>query len=157
MPVEADLSIPAFPEVFVIGDMALFLHQKGDDDKPTGKPLPGVAPVAIQMGKHAAKNINRSVRGAKREPFQYWDKGNMATIGRAAAVAETGNFKLSGLLAWLAWAFVHIMYLIGFYNRFLVMFRWAWSYLTYQRGARLITYISPATPPSPPADTTKLN
>ncbi len=154
VPVEADLSVPAFPEVFVIGDMALFLHQKDDDKKPTGKPLPGVAPVAIQMGKHAAKNIRKSVRGEKREPFQYWDKGNMATIGRAAAVAETSKFKLTGLLAWLAWAFVHIFYLIGYYNRFLVMFRWAWSYLTFQRGARLITNIHPTTPPS---DTTKTN
>ena len=144
VPIEADLSIPDFPEAFVIGDMALFLHQKGEDGQPTNQPLPGVAPVAIQMGKHVAQNIARSVRGEKRKPFQYWDKGNMATIGRAAAVAETGKFKMSGLIAWLAWAFVHIMYLIGFYNRAVVMFRWAWSYLTYQRGSRLITNINTA-------------
>ena len=158
VPVEADLSVPDFPEVFVVGDMALFLHQKGDDGKETGKPLPGVAPVAIQMGKHVAKNIMCSVRGEKREQFSYWDKGNMATIGRAAAVAETGKLKMRGLLAWLAWAFIHIFYLIGFYNRFLVMFRWAWSYITYQRGARLITNINPAstiqTPPSDEANLT---
>lgn len=141
VPIEADLSIPGFPEVFVIGDMSLFLHQKNLDGKPTGQPLPGVAPVAIQMGKHVAKNIAHSLGNEPREDFQYWDKGNMATIGRAAAVAETGKFKMSGLLAWLAWAFVHIAYLIGFYNRFLVMFRWAWSYLTYQRGSRLITHV----------------
>ncbi len=159
VPVEADLSLPDFPEVFVIGDMALFIHQKGDDGKPTGKPLPGVAPVAIQMGKHVAKNIIRSVKGEKREPFHYWDKGNMATIGRAAAVAETSKFKMSGLIAWLAWAFVHILYLIGFYNRFVVMFRWAWSYITFQRGARLITNINPlavrTTPPSDEANFTQ--
>jgi NADH dehydrogenase len=142
VPIEADLSVPDFPEAFVIGDMALFLHQKDKNGQPTNQPLPGVAPVAIQMGQHVAKNIVRSVRSQARQPFQYWDKGNMATIGRAAAVAETDKFKMSGLLAWLAWAFVHIMYLIGFYNRLVVMFRWAWSYLTYQRGSRLITNIN---------------
>lgn len=153
VPIEPDLSISAFPAVFVIGDMALFLHQKDDKGNPTGQPLPGVAPVAIQMGKHVAQNIARSVRKETRLPFQYRDKGNMATIGRAAAVAETGKYKMSGLLAWLAWAFIHILYLIGFYNRIVVMFRWAWSYITYQRGARLITNIhpTPEKPVAPPA------
>ena len=150
VPVEADLSLAGFPEAFVIGDMALFLHQPGEDGKATEKPLPGVAPVAMQMGKHAAQNIARSVRGEARKAFKYRDKGNMATIGRAAAVAEVGKMRFKGLLAWLAWAFIHIYFLIGLYNRFVVMFRWAWSYVTYQRGARLITMVNqPASHPQP--------
>jgi NADH dehydrogenase len=148
VPVEADLSVPGFPEVFVIGDMALFLHQPGPDGKPTGKPLPGVAPVAMQHGKHAGKNIAHSVRGEARVPFKYWDKGNMATIGRAAAVAEIGERRFKGFIAWLMWVFVHVYFLIGFYNRALVLFRWGWSYITYQRGSRLITMVNqPASHP----------
>lgn len=130
--VEEDLSVPGYPEVFVIGDLANFLHQ-------TGQPLPGVCPVAIQQGRHVANNIQRITRGVPAEPFHYWNKGNLATIGRAHAVADFGRIKISGLLAWLAWLFVHVFFLIGFRNRFVVIFEWAWAYFTFQRSARLIT------------------
>ncbi|PYN73440.1 MAG: FAD-dependent oxidoreductase [Candidatus Rokuibacteriota bacterium] len=130
--VEPDLSIPGHPEAFAIGDVCAFLHQ-------TGAPLPGVAPVAIQQGRAAADNVLRRVGGQPTRPFRYRDKGSMATIGRAAAVAVVGRFKLSGLVAWLAWLLVHIMFLIGFRNRLLVLFEWAWAYVTWHRGARLIT------------------
>jgi NADH:ubiquinone reductase (H+-translocating) len=130
--VEPDLTIPGHPEVFVIGDLAAFTHQ-------TGKPLPGVSPVAIQQGRHAARNILRSCQGLPYEPFKYVDKGSLATVGRAAAVAQFGRVKISGFLAWLAWLFIHIFFLIGFRNRFVVMFEWAWAYFTFQRSARLIT------------------
>jgi NADH dehydrogenase len=101
--------------------------------------LPGVSPVAIQQGRHAARNIERTLQGLPRKPFQYWDKGNLATIGRAEAVADFGRVRISGFLAWLTWLFVHIFFLIGFRNRFVVMFEWAWAYITFQRAARLIT------------------
>jgi NADH dehydrogenase len=127
-----DLTVPGHPEIFVIGDLAAFLHQ-------TGKPLPGVAQVAIQQGRHAARNISRAVAGEEMLPFHYKDPGNLAVLGRAAAIADLGRVKLSGLPAWLFWSLVHILYLIGFRNRFLVMFEWAWSYFSWQRGARLIT------------------
>ena len=130
--VEPDLTIPGHPEVFVVGDLAAFIHQ-------TGQPLPGVCPVAIQQGRHAARNIVRASAGLPLEPFRYWDKGNLATIGRAHAVADFGRFKISGFFAWLVWLFVHIFFLIGFRNRFIVLFEWAWAYFTFQRGARLIT------------------
>ena len=130
--VEPDLSIPVHPEAFVVGDMCAFLHQ-------TGAPLPGVAPVAIQQGRAVADNVLRRLRDQPTRPFRYRDRGSMATIGRAAAVAVVGRLKLSGLVAWLAWLFVHIMFLIGFRNRFLVLFEWAWAYVTWHRGARLIT------------------
>ena len=130
--VEPDLSIAGLPEVFVIGDLAVFTHQ-------TGKPLPGVAPVAIQQGRHVARNILLSAHGKPRRAFHYFDKGTLATIGRAAAVADFGAVKISGLFAWLAYLFVHIFFLIGFRNRFVVMFEWAWAYVTMQRSARLIT------------------
>jgi NADH dehydrogenase len=130
--VEPDLTVPGYPEVYAIGDLASFSHQHG-------RPLPGVAQVAIQQGKAAAGNVWRSVQGQPRRPFRYADPGNMATIGRAAAVAELGPLHLTGLVAWLAWAFVHIYNLIGFDNRALVLLQWAWSYATYRRGARLIT------------------
>ncbi len=130
--VEPDLSIPGHPEVFVIGDLAAFTHQ-------TGKPLPGVAPVAIQQGRHAARNILRACRSEPYEPFRYQYRGNLATIGRAAAVADFGRIRLSGLPAWLTWLFVHIFWLIGFRNRFVVLFDWAWAYVTFERAARLIT------------------
>src|SRR5437773_12301548 len=130
--VEPDLSIPGHPEAFALGDMCAFLHQ-------TGTPLPGVAPVAIQQGRVVADNVLRRLRGESTRPFRYRDKGSMATIGRAAAVAVIGRLKLSGLVAWLAWLLVHIMFLIGFRNRFLVLFEWAWAYVTWHRGARLIT------------------
>lgn len=127
-----DLSVPGHPEVFVIGDLA---NLNGDN----GKPLPGVAQVAMQMGRRAAANIQASIQGGAREPFHYRDKGNMAVIGRRAAVLESGRIRLTGAIAWLGWLLVHILFLIGFRNRFSVFIRWAWSYLTWQRGARLIT------------------
>ena len=130
--VEPDLTIPGRPEIFVIGDLALFTHQGG-------RPLPGVSPVAMQQGRHVARSIRRRLAGDSAEPFHYFDKGSMAVVGRSAAVAEVFGLKLKGLPAWLAWCFVHIFYLIGFRNRFIVMFEWAWSYVSYQRGARLIT------------------
>ena len=126
--VEPDLSIPGHPEVFVIGDLAAVKQADGEL-------VPGVAPAAIQEGVYIGKRLS----GKRREPFKYRDKGSLATIGRAAAVADFGFFKLSGFLAWIAWLTIHIFFLIGFRNRFLVITQWAWAYLTYQRGARLIT------------------
>ena len=130
--IEPDLTLPGHRNVFAIGDMASFLHQ-------TGQPLPGVSPVAIQMGAHAARNIKRGIEGQPYRNFVYVDKGSMATIGRRRAIADFGSFRLSGFLAWLAWLVVHIFFLIGFRNRLAVIFNWAWSYFTYERGARLIT------------------
>ncbi|MGE5277396.1 MAG: NAD(P)/FAD-dependent oxidoreductase [Acidobacteriota bacterium] len=127
-----DLSIPGHPEVFVIGDLAAFLHQ-------TGKPLPGVAQVAIQQGRHAARNVARSLSGKTALPFRYRDLGNLAVLGRAAAVADLGRVRMSGFLAWLFWCFVHIMNLVGFRSRVVVFFEWAWAYFSDQRAARLIT------------------
>ena len=130
--VNPDLSIPGHPEIFVIGDLASLKDE-------TGKPVPGVAPAAMQQGRATASNIARDLRGEPRRNFHYFNKGNLATIGRAAAVAEFGKVHISGFLAWLSWLFVHIFFLIGFRNRIIVMIQWAWSYLTYERGARLIT------------------
>ena len=130
--VERDLSVPGHPSAFVIGDLCSFTQSDG-------KPVPGVAPAAMQEGDHAAENVLRLLDGTPTEAFVYRDKGSLATIGRAAAVAEIGWFRLSGLLAWLAWLGIHIFFLIGFRNRALVLFEWSWAYLTYQRGARLIT------------------
>jgi NADH dehydrogenase len=130
--VEPDLSIPGHPDVFVVGDLALFTHQ-GDT------PLPGLAPVAQQQGQHAAKNVVRLIARQPTQPFRYRDYGNMATIGRGAAIADFGWFRLSGFIGWLAWLFVHIMRLVGFRNRFAVFFEWAWAYVSYQRTVRLIT------------------
>src|SRR5579859_462639 len=138
--VEPDLSLPGHPEVFVIGDLAAAKDKEG-------KMLPGVAPVAIQQGRFVAKLIRKEMethtRSAMvpghRPAFHYWNKGSLATIGRAAAVAEFGRIHISGFLAWLSWLFVHILFLIGFRNRLLVFIQWAWSYVTYERGARLIT------------------
>ncbi len=130
--VDADCSIPGHPEAFVIGDMACF---HGDE----GKPLPGLAPVAMQQGRSVAKNIVRTLEAKPREPFVYRDKGVMATVGRSKAVLERGRLRLDGILAWMAWLFVHIVYLIGFRNRLAVLADWTYSYFTYKRGARLIT------------------
>jgi NADH dehydrogenase len=130
--VEPDLSIPGDPRIFVIGDGAVFLHQ-------TGKPLPGVAQVAIQQGRHVARNVKADLAGRERHPFHYRDKGDLAVIGRGKAVARIGRLRLSGFPAWLVWCFVHILFLIGFRNRLVVLFEWAWAFLTDQRGARLIT------------------
>ncbi len=135
--VSPQLGIPGHPEVFVIGDLA---HAK--DAK--GYPLPGVSPVALQMGAYVAKEILRRSRKTEEpapesEPFQYFDKGSMATIGRNRAVVEIGFIKMDGFLAWLGWLFVHLFFLIDFRNRLVVLFEWAWAYFTYQRGARLIS------------------
>jgi NADH dehydrogenase len=129
--INRDLTVPGHHDVFAIGDMTS-LEQ---DDKP----LPGVSPVAMQMGRCVARNIQNDLDGEPYEEFRYLDKGNMATIGRKAAIAEIGKLHLSGFIAWMAWLVVHIFFLIGFRNRFAVLFNWAWSYFTYQRGARLIT------------------
>jgi NADH dehydrogenase len=130
--VEPSLTLVGHPEVFVIGDLATFTHQGG-------KPLPGTAPVAKQQGRHAAENICRLLRGAPSLPFHYLDRGNMATIGRGAGIADFGWLRISGMPAWLAWLFVHILFLIGFRNRLVVMIQWAWAYVSYQRNVRLIT------------------
>ena len=129
--VNQDLSVPKAPEVFVIGDLAAVTFE--------GKPVPGVAPAAMQEGRHAARNIIRIIRGEPVEPFHYKDKGSLATIGRGAAVAEVGRLKLSGFIAWITWLGIHIVYLVGFRRRFIVMAQWAWLYLRNERGARLIT------------------
>jgi NADH dehydrogenase len=129
--VTAALTVPGHDDVHVIGDLASVVQD--------GKPVPGVAPAAIQEGRHAAANIVRALRGEAPLPFRYRDKGSLATIGRAAAVADIGRVKLAGALAWLAWLLIHVAFLIGFRNRLIVLFEWAWSYLTYDRGARLIT------------------
>ncbi len=130
--VKDDCSIPEHPRVFVIGDAAAFV----DED---GKTLPGLSPVAMQEGRAVAKSILATIDGRRRSRFRYVDKGSMATIGRSRAVAQAGLFRMSGLLAWLAWLVVHIWYLIGFRSRLVVLLTWAWSYVTYKRGARLIT------------------
>jgi NADH:ubiquinone reductase (H+-translocating) len=130
--IQPDLTTPGYRNVFVIGDLASLA---GED----GKPLPGVAQVAIQMGRHAARNIQRAIEQQPYRNFEYKDLGNMATIGRASAVADFGRFRLKGYLGWLAWLFVHILNLIGFRNRLVVMVQWAWSYFSYQRAVRLIT------------------
>lgn len=127
-----DLSIAGHPEIFVVGDAA---HALG----PDGRPYPGLAPVAIQQGVWVARNIRRELAGEERKPFRYLDKGTMSTIGRGDAIAEIGALKFSGLFAWLAWLFVHLLFLIGFRNRVAVLMGWAWSYLTWQSSSRLIT------------------
>ena len=129
--VEPDLSIPGHPEVFVIGDLAAAMSD--------GKPVPGVAPAATQAGALAAANVLRSIRGEPRRPFRYVNKGELATIGRHRAIADLGFVRMAGTLAWFFWIFLHIMYLVGFRNRLVVLIQWAWAYVTYQRGARLIT------------------
>ncbi len=130
--VAPDLTVAGQPNIFVIGDLANFSHQ-GE------KPLPGVAQVAMQQGEYAAKLIQRRLKGETLPPFHYQDRGNLAVIGRNAAVADLGSLKFSGFPAWFIWAFIHILYLIEFDNRVMVMFQWAWNYFTRKRGARLIT------------------
>lgn len=140
--VEPDLSAPGRPEVFVIGDLATL--------SVDGVPVPGVAPAAIQEGRHAARNIVRALEGRATRAFRYRNKGSLATIGRSKAVADLpGGLRFSGFFAWLAWWAVHIFFLIGFRNRILVMFGWAWNWITFQRGARLITGDVPGDPPAP--------
>lgn len=148
--VEPDCTIPGHPEVFVLGDAAAFNHQEGGT-------LPGICPVAIQMGQYTARIIRGDLAGRPRRAFSYWDKGQLAVIGRGQAVADIWKLHFSGLLAWLIWIFVHVFFLIGFRNRVLVLLQWAWSYVTYSRGARLITEdvqalrasLRPAGPPAP--------
>ena len=136
--VNPDLSLPGHPEVFAIGDMALLLQENG-------KPVPGVSPAAMQMAQHAAQIIDAELNGtaSTRPAFKYWDKGSMATIGRSKAVAVVGNIKLTGLVAWLAWLSLHLVFLIGFRNKIIVLIQWMYSYCTYKRGARIITDTSP--------------
>ena len=134
--VERDMTVPGHPEIFVIGDLANFSHQ-------TGQPLPGVAQPAIQQGAYVAKVIRARFRSEKLKPFHYFDKGNLATIGRFAAVADLNWLQIAGLPAWLIWIFVHLLYIIQFQNRLLVMTQWAWLYLTFDRSARLITGKNP--------------
>jgi NADH:ubiquinone reductase (H+-translocating) len=141
--VNPDLSLPGHPNVFAIGDMALVIQ----DD---GKPVPGVSPAAMQMARHVARIIEDELTlgagRAARPAFKYWDKGTMATIGRSAAVAYSGPIKMHGFIAWLAWLFVHLIFLVGFRNKVSVFMQWLYSYLTYKRGARIITGWSPPKP-----------
>ncbi|HEY8901209.1 MAG TPA: NAD(P)/FAD-dependent oxidoreductase [Chthoniobacterales bacterium] len=130
--VNQDLTIPGRPEIYAIGDMAFVKDKKG-------KPVPGVAPAAMQMGKHAGKNVARQIAGKATEPFWYLDKGSLATIGRHAGVADIKGIRFSGTFAWLTWAFIHLFFLIGFRNRVIVFLQWGWAFLTFSRGARVIT------------------
>lgn len=135
--VEPDLTVPGHPEIFVIGDLANFSHQ-------TGKPLPGVAQPAIQEGNYVARVIKQRLNGDRSaRPFHYWDKGNLATIGRGAAVADLNWLQLSGFPAWLIWIFIHLLYIVEFRNRVLILMQWGWLYLTWDRSARLITGKNP--------------
>lgn len=134
--VSPDLTVPGHPELFVLGDLASCAG-------PNGKPLPGVAPVAMQQGKYVAAAIATRLGGGTPQPFAYNDRGSMATIGRGRAIADLGWIRFSGTMAWLAWLTIHVAYLIGYENRLLVLTRWAWSYVTWNRGARLITGASP--------------
>ncbi|MGI8496348.1 MAG: NAD(P)/FAD-dependent oxidoreductase [Gemmatimonadaceae bacterium] len=139
--VEADLSVPGHPEIFVVGDLAA-VH------RADGSLVPGVAPAAMQEGRSAARNIIRNLRDEARKPFRYRDKGNLATIGRRKAVADFSGLHVTGRPAWWLWLFVHILYLAGFRNRLSVLVQWAFAYFTYERGARLITQSGDAVPPS---------
>jgi NADH dehydrogenase len=130
--VKPDLSVPGHPEIHVIGDLANFSHQ-------TGAPLPGVAPVAMQEGRYVARRIRKQLRGETAAPFRYFNKGNLATIGRNRAVADFGFLRVAGFAAWFLWVFVHLMYLVEFENRMLVFVEWVYNYITRNRGARLIT------------------
>jgi NADH:ubiquinone reductase (H+-translocating) len=129
--VEPTLNIPHYKNVFVIGDQSSFALEDGST-------LPGLAPVAIQQGRHVAKNILRFERGEPYLPFKYFDKGTMATIGKRKAILQIGSFRAGGFFAWVAWLFVHILYLVGFKNKFFVFLQWSWSYVTFKKGARLI-------------------
>jgi NADH dehydrogenase len=152
--VNPDLSLPGHPGVFAVGDMALVLQ-------PDGKPVPGVSPAAMQMANHVVRIIEDELSlgagRAPRPPFKYWDKGTMATIGRSAAVAYSGPIKMHGFIAWLAWLFVHLVFLIGLRNKILVFLQWVYSYFTYTRGARIIIGPAPKVTASKPASTEKLS
>ncbi|HTB82690.1 MAG TPA: NAD(P)/FAD-dependent oxidoreductase [Candidatus Sulfotelmatobacter sp.] len=130
--VNPDLSLPGHPEIFAVGDMALVLQENG-------QPVPGVSPAAMQMARHVANIIEGEMDGqGARLPFKYWDKGTMATIGRSKAVAQIGNIKLTGFIAWFAWLSIHLVFLIGFHSKIAVLLQWAYSYFAYKRGARII-------------------
>ncbi|MGE0438934.1 MAG: NAD(P)/FAD-dependent oxidoreductase [Gemmatimonadales bacterium] len=131
--VEPDCSVPGQPNVFVLGDAAAYRHQPGLET------VPAICPAAIQMGKYCGRTILADLAGKSRRPFRYWDKGQLAVIGRAKAVADVGRFEVGGFVAWLLWIFVHIFFLIGFRNRVLVLIQWAWSFVTLRKGARVIT------------------
>jgi NADH dehydrogenase len=137
-----DLSIPNHPEIFVIGDAACAMDKNG-------KPLPGLAPAAVQEGRYVAHIIRRRLPLEERPPFRYLDKGTMATIGKTKAVGMFGKLQFSGFIAWLAWCFVHILYLIGFRNRLTVLTHWLFSYFSHERGARLINRSIDEDLPSP--------
>ncbi|MFL5553854.1 MAG: NAD(P)/FAD-dependent oxidoreductase [Gemmatimonadaceae bacterium] len=141
--VNPDLSVPGHPEIFAIGDLAALVQG--------GRPVPGVGPAAIQEGKSAGKNIKRDLRREPRKNFRYWNKGDLAVIGRSRAIADLGWIRFAGRLAWFFWLFVHIMYLVGFRNRAVVFFEWAYAYFTNQAGVRLITDVERYKPASPPA------
>lgn len=130
--VQPDLTVHGHPEIFAVGDLANFTHQ-------TGRLLPGVAQTAIQQGAHAARVIIRRLKGKKTPPFHYFDKGNLAVVGRGAAVADLNWLRISGFPAWLIWIFVHLLYIVQFRNRLLILLQWAWLYITFDRSARLIT------------------
>jgi NADH:ubiquinone reductase (H+-translocating) len=132
--VNPDLTLPGHPEIFVVGDTALVMGEGG-------KPVPGVAPAAKQQGVYAAKAIRAALAGGKKplKPFHYVNVGNLATVGRSSAIADFGWIRVSGFLAWLLWGAVHIFFLIGFRNRISILIEWIWAYITFQRGARLIT------------------
>jgi NADH dehydrogenase len=131
--VNPNLTVPDHPEIFVVGDLATYPHQ-------TGVPLPGTSPVAMSQGRYVAEVITRRLQGKPPRKYHYLNKGELAVIGRAAAVADFGWVRFSGFPAWLLWLFVHLMYLVEFENRLLVFIQWGWSYFTFNRGARLITF-----------------
>ena len=135
VPVQPDLTLAGHPEVSIVGDLVALQQD--------GKPVPGAAPAAMQMGRHAAENVLRALRGEPRRPFRYLDKGSLATIGRKSGVADFGRLHMSGLLAWLAWLLIHVFFLTGFRNRLVVMADWAWAYFTHQGFARLILDVGP--------------
>lgn len=130
--VEPDLSIPGHPDILIVGDLAT-------GKNPNGKQWPGVAPTAMQQGRYAAELVMKRLKNEPTKPFEYWDKGSLATIGRNRAVAQIGPLKFSGFFAWVAWLFIHIFYIIEFESRVVILFQWAWDYVTFNRGARLIT------------------
>jgi NADH dehydrogenase len=138
--VNDDLSVPGHPEIFAIGDLAIV--------QQNGRPVPWVCPAANQEGAFAGKSIVRDTRRQPRKKFHYFNKGDLATIGRSRAIADFGRVKFTGWLAWVLWLFVHIMYLVGFRNRIVVFIEWAYSYFTYQAGVRLITDVERYKPPS---------
>jgi NADH dehydrogenase len=141
VPVAADLTVEQHPEIMVAGDLAACRRDNGTL-------VPGVSPAAIQMGKHVAGNIRRVLRGEVRKPFRYFNKGELATIGRHRAIADFGFFTVTGYAAWFFWLFVHILYLVGFRNRLVVLIQWGYMYLTYRRGVRLITGLEAHAPPA---------